>query len=41
MNRCIECRFCYSNKRGSRLCKLDKLVVNAYGCERDLTEERR
>jgi len=40
MNKCKECPFLYVDFEGYQKCELDSKVINAYGCERDLSVEK-
>ena len=40
MNKCQKCPYHYIDFRENGKCQLDSKVVNAYGCERDLTIEK-
>lgn len=38
MNKCKECPFRYIDHRKNWKCRLNSKVVNAYGCEEDLSK---
>jgi len=39
MNKCISCPLKYIDIRNNNRCLLDKKIVNAYGCYKDLSKE--
>ena len=40
MNKCKDCPFQYIDYGGNQKCRIDSKIVNAYGCERDLSVEK-